>query len=52
MLKGTLDMMILRIFVGEDAHGHPVARVIEHVSENSLEVEQGSLYPARHRLED
>src|SRR6478735_6796169 len=52
MLKGTLDMMILRILVSGDAHGHTVAKVIEHTSEDLLEVEQGSLYPALHRLED
>jgi PadR family transcriptional regulator PadR len=46
MLKGTLDMMILRTLVGGDAHGHTIAKVIEHTSE------QGSLYPALHRLED
>lgn len=52
MLKGTLDMMILRTLVNEDAHGHTIAKVIEHTSEGVLEVEQGSLYPALHRLED
>jgi len=52
MLKGTLDMMILRSLVGGDAHGHTVAKVIERTSEDVLEVEQGSLYPALHRLED
>ena len=52
MLKGTLDMMILRTLAGGDAHGHTVAKVIEHTSEDLLEVEQGSLYPALHRLED
>jgi PadR family transcriptional regulator len=52
MLKGTLDMMILRTLVGGDAHGHTIAKVIEHSSEELLEVEQGSLYPALHRLED
>ena len=52
MLKGTLDMMILRSLVGGDAHGHTIAKVIEHTSEDLLEVEQGSLYPALHRLED
>jgi DNA-binding PadR family transcriptional regulator len=36
----------------EPAHGHTIARVIEHMSESALEVEQGSLYPALHRLED
>lgn len=52
MLKGTLDMMILRTLVGGDAHGHTIAKVIERTSEEVLEVEQGSLYPALHRLED
>ncbi len=52
MLKGTLDMMILRTLVGADAHGHTIAKVIERTSEDILEVEQGSLYPALHRLED
>ena len=52
MLKGTLDMMILRTLVGGDAHGHTIAKVIERTSEDVLEVEQGSLYPALHRLQD
>jgi len=52
MLKGTLDMMILRTLAGGAAHGHTVAKVIERTSEDVLEVEQGSLYPALHRLED
>ena len=52
MLQGTLDMLILRTLVMGAAHGHTIAQVIEHTSENALEVEQGSLYPALHRLED
>lgn len=52
MLKGTLDMMILRTLVAGNAHGHTIAKVIERTSEDVLEVEQGSLYPALHRLED
>lgn len=52
MLKGTLDMMILRTLIGRDAHGHTIAKIIERSSEDVLEVEQGSLYPALHRLED
>ena len=52
MLKGTLDMMILRTLVVGDAHGHTIAKVIERSSEDVLEVEQGSLYPALHRLEN
>lgn len=51
MLRGTLDMMILRTLVTGDAHGYTIAKVIEHTSEDVLEVEQGSLYPALHRLE-
>ena len=52
MLQGTLDMLVLRTLVMGDAHGHTIAKVIEHTSEEILEVEQGSLYPALHRLED
>jgi transcriptional regulator len=52
MLKGTLDMMILRTLLSGDAHGHTIAKVIERSSEDVLQVEQGSLYPALHRLED
>jgi PadR family transcriptional regulator, regulatory protein PadR len=50
MLKGTLDMMILRTLISGDAHGHTIAKVIERNSEDVLDVEQGSLYPALHRL--
>src|SRR5450432_2949164 len=52
MVQGTLDMLILRTLITGPAHGHTIAQVIEHTSENVLEVEQGSLYPALHRLED
>lgn len=52
VLQGTLDMLILRTLVMGPAHGHTIARVIENTSENALEIEQGSLYPALHRLED
>ena len=52
ILQGTLDMLILRTLVMGSAHGHTIAQVIEHTSENALDVEQGSLYPALHRLED
>ncbi len=45
MLKGTLDMMILRTLVTGDAHGHTIAKVIERTSEDVLEVEQGSPLP-------
>jgi PadR family transcriptional regulator, regulatory protein PadR len=52
MLKGTLDMMILRTLATGDAHGHTIPKVIERTSEDVLEVEQGSLYPALNRLEN
>ena len=52
ILQGTLDLLILRTLVMGPAHGHTIAQVIEHTSEHALEVEQGSLYPALHRLED
>jgi len=52
ILQGTLDMLILRTLVLGPAHGYTIANAIEQLSENALEVEQGSLYPALHRLED
>jgi transcriptional regulator len=52
MLQGTLDMLILQTLVLGPAHGHTIAHAIEHGSEDVLQVEHGSLYPALHRLED
>jgi transcriptional regulator len=52
MLQGTLDMLILRTIQSSPAHGHTIAHVIEHGSDDILQVEHGSLYPALHRLED
>ncbi len=52
MLQGTLDMLILQTLVLGPAHGHTIANAIEHGSEDVLQVEHGSLYPALHRLED
>ena len=52
MLQGTLDMLILRTLLTGPAHGHTVAHVIEKGSDDILQVEHGSLYPALHRLED
>ena len=52
VLQGTLDLLILRTLILGPAHGHTIAHLIEHRSENALDVEQGSLYPALHRLED
>ena len=52
MLQGTLDMLILRTLALGPAHGHTIAHAIESGSQDVLEVEHGSLYPALHRLED
>jgi PadR family transcriptional regulator, regulatory protein PadR len=50
LLQGTLDLLILRTLVLGPAHGHAVAKAIEMRSDDVLQVEQGSLYPALHRL--
>jgi len=52
LIQGTLDMLILQALALGPAHGHTIAHVIEHRSEDVLQVEHGSLYPALHRLED
>jgi PadR family transcriptional regulator len=52
MLQGTLDLLILQTLVVGPAHGHTIANVIERQSQEVLQVEHGSLYPALHRLED
>ncbi len=51
LLRGTLDMMILKALSGESRHGYAVARWIEEGSEDALRIEEGSLYPALHRME-
>ncbi|SRR5579883_1607831 len=50
LLQGTLDMLILQTLLPGPAHGHAIAKSIEQNSEAVLQVEQGSLYPALHRL--
>jgi PadR family transcriptional regulator PadR len=50
LLQGTLDLLILRTLRAAPAHGHAIAKAIERTSEDVLQVEQGSLYPALHRL--
>jgi PadR family transcriptional regulator, regulatory protein PadR len=52
MLMGTLDVLILKTLTIGPAHGHTIANAIERRSEDVLQVEHGSLYPALHRLED
>lgn len=51
LLQGTLDLLILRTLRLGPNHGHAIARHIRHCSEDLLQVETGSLYPALHRLE-
>jgi len=50
LLQGTLDLLILQTLRLGPAHGHTIARAIERRSDDVLQVEQGSLYPALHRL--
>lgn len=52
MLQGTLDMLILQTLLLGAAHGHSIAYAIEKGSDDVLQVEHGSLYPALYRLED
>ena len=51
LLQGTLDLLILQTLVLGPAHGHTIAYTIERQSDDVLQVEHGSLYPALHRLE-
>jgi len=51
LLQGTLDLLILRTLLFGPAHGHAIAKHIKRTSEDLLQVETGSLYPALHRLE-
>ena len=50
LLQGTLDLLILRTLLLGPTHGHAIAKAIEFNSDEVLQVEQGSLYPALHRL--
>jgi transcriptional regulator len=51
LLQGTLDLLILRTLSPGPSHGHAIAKHIQRTSEDLLQVETGSLYPALHRLE-
>ena len=51
LLQGTLDLLILRTLARGPAHGHSISKYIQQSSEEILQVETGSLYPALHRLE-
>ena len=52
LLKGTLDMMILRTLEVSPNHGYGIVRLIRQTSDEVLQVEEGSLYPALHRLQE
>jgi PadR family transcriptional regulator len=51
-LKGTLDMLILKVVALGPIHGYAISQRIQQISKNFFQVPQGSLYPALHRLED
>jgi PadR family transcriptional regulator, regulatory protein PadR len=51
LLQGTLDLLVLRTLLPGPAHGHAIAKNIQRTSQDLLQVETGSLYPALHRLE-
>jgi transcriptional regulator len=50
--QGTLDLLILRVVALEPVHGYAIAQRIQQISKQALQVQQGSLYPALHRLEN
>jgi PadR family transcriptional regulator PadR len=51
-LKGTLDMLVLKVVALGPSHGYAIAQRLQQISKDFFEVHQGSLYPALHRLED
>src|SRR5438309_1283346 len=51
-LKGTLDMLVLKIVALGPVHGYAISQRIQQISKDFFQVQQGSLYPALHRLED
>src|SRR4051812_42904037 len=51
LLQGTLDMLILQVVALEPLHGYAIAQRLQQISQDILQVQQGSLYPALHRLE-
>jgi PadR family transcriptional regulator len=52
LLKGTLDMLILKVVALGSSHGYAIAQRLQRISKDYFQVHQGSLYPALHRLED
>ena len=51
LLQGTLDLLILKVLALEPLHGYGIARRLEQISREALQIRQGSLYPALYRLE-
>jgi PadR family transcriptional regulator, regulatory protein PadR len=51
LLQGTLDMLVLKVLARDAMHGYEVARRIQETSDNALQVDEGSLYPALYRME-
>lgn len=51
LLQGTLDMLILKTLTGGHMHGYAIVRRIQQVTDEVLRIEEGSLYPALHRME-
>ena len=52
LLRGTLDMLVLKVVALGPSHGYAIAQRLQQISKDFLQVHQGSLYPALHRLED
>jgi PadR family transcriptional regulator PadR len=52
VLQGTLDLLILKVVALEPSHGYAIAQRIRRMSQEALQIQQGSLYPALHRLEN
>jgi PadR family transcriptional regulator PadR len=52
LLRGTLDMLVLKVVALSPAHGYAIAQSLRQISKEFFQVHQGSLYPALHRLED
>ena len=52
LLRGTLDMLVLKVVARGPSHGYAIAQRLQQISKDFFQVHQGSLYPALHRLED
>lgn len=50
LVKGTLDMLILKALAWDSMHGYDIARWLQHTTDDALQVDEGSLYPALHRM--